>query len=96
MNLSSLHIFIALFISLKLKETVMSVLKDAGSSVIGSWRVKTDQEFYNKFKSPGIITVIKVCRVEWVTYVVRLGGKRTVRKLLEAKQKEGEKKEDLG
>jgi hypothetical protein len=45
------------------------------SSVSGSWRVKTDQEFYNAFKSPDILTVIKVCRVEWVMYVVRLGGK---------------------
>ena len=61
MNLSSLHIFIAFFISLKLKETMMSVLKDARSSVSGSWRVKTDQEFYNTFKSPDIITVIQVC-----------------------------------
>jgi hypothetical protein len=74
---------------------VLSVLKDASSSVSGSWRVKTDQEFYSTFESPDIITVIKVCRVEWVTYVVILGGKRTIRKLLEAKQEEGEKKEDL-
>ena len=61
----------------------------------GSWRVKMNQEFYNTFKSPDIVTVIKVCRLEWVTYLVRLGGKRTVRKLLEAKQWEEEKKEDL-
>jgi len=54
-----------------------------------------NQEFYNTFKSPDIVTVIKVCRLEWVTYLVRLGGKRTVRKLLEAKQWEEEKKEDL-
>jgi hypothetical protein len=73
----------------------MSVLKDASSSVIGSWRVKMDQEFYNTFKSPYIVNVIKVCRMEWVMYVVRLGRERTVGKILDAKGDEGGKKEDV-
>ena len=30
--------------------------------------------------------------MEWVTYVVRVGGKRTIRKLLEEKQEEEEKR----
>jgi hypothetical protein len=37
-----------------------------------------DQEFYNTFKSPDIVTVIKVFSLEWVTYIVRLGGESTV------------------
>lgn len=70
------------------------VLKDANSSVSSLWGVKTDQEFYNTFKTPDIVTVIIVRRLEWVTYIVRLDGKSTVRKLLEAKQEEGGRKED--
>jgi hypothetical protein len=30
----------------------------------GYWRIKMDQECYNKFKSSDIVTVIKVCRLE--------------------------------
>ena len=71
------------------------VLTDASSSVSGLWGVKTDQEFYNTFKTPDIVTVIKVCRLDWVTYIVSLDGKSTVGKLLEAKQEEGGRKEDL-
>jgi hypothetical protein len=50
------------------------------------------QGFHNTFKSPDIVSVIKVCGLEWLTYVVRLGGERTVKK---AKQEEGEEQEDL-
>jgi hypothetical protein len=28
------------------------------------WRIKLNQEMYNKFNSPNIITVIKVCRLK--------------------------------
>jgi len=69
MNLLSLHSFIVFFISLKLKETVILVLKDASSSVSGLWGVKMDQELYDTFKTPVIVTVIKVCRLEWVMYI---------------------------
>jgi hypothetical protein len=49
------------FILLKLKETVMSVLKDACSSVSDLWRIKIDQGFHNTVKSPDIVSGIKVC-----------------------------------
>jgi hypothetical protein len=44
-----------------------------------------NQEIYNKFKSPNIATIIKVCRLEWPGYVVRMDGARIVKKLQEGK-----------
>lgn len=43
------------------------------------------QEIYNTFKSPDIVTVIKVHRSEWLGHIVRMGATRTVKKLLEVK-----------
>jgi len=43
-----------------------------------------NQGIYKKFKSPNIVTTIKVHRLEWLGHVVRLDGTRTV-KLLEGK-----------
>jgi hypothetical protein len=40
---------------------------------------------YNKFKSPDIVTVIEVRRLEWLGHVVRTDCARTVKKLLEGK-----------
>jgi hypothetical protein len=51
-----------------------------------------NQEVYNKFKSPDFITVIKVCRLEWLEHVVRTDGKNTGQKLLEGKTGERRKK----
>jgi hypothetical protein len=44
----------------------------------GSWRIKMDQEIYNKFKSLDIFTVITVHRLEWFGHVVRMDGDRAV------------------
>jgi len=41
-----------------------------------------DQEIYSKFKSPGIVTVIKVRRYQWLGHVVRMGSAATVQRLL--------------
>jgi hypothetical protein len=51
----------------------------------GYQRIKMNQEIYNKFKSPNIVTVLKVCRLEWLGYVVRMDSAKTVKKLLEGK-----------
>jgi hypothetical protein len=50
-----------------------------------------NQEIYNKFKSPDIVTVIEVRRLEWLGDVARMVDERTVRKLLEGKQGRGRK-----
>jgi hypothetical protein len=47
---------------------------------------------YKKFKSPDILAVIKVRRLEWLGHVVRMDGERTVKKLLECKPGGGRKK----
>ena len=54
-----------------------------------------NQEICNKFKSPDIVTVIEVYRLEWLVEVARMDSERTVRKLLEDKQGVGRKMEDL-
>jgi hypothetical protein len=46
----------------------------------GYWKIKLNQEIYNKFKSTDNETVIEVCRLEWLGDVARMGGERTVRK----------------
>jgi hypothetical protein len=61
----------------------------------GYWRIKMNQEIYNKFKSPNIVTAIKVHRLEWLGHVVRMDDARTVKKLLEGKPGGGRKKDDL-
>jgi hypothetical protein len=58
----------------------------------GYWRIKMNQEICNKFKSPNIATVIKVCRLEWLGHVVRMDGARIVKKFLEGKPGGGRKK----
>jgi hypothetical protein len=58
----------------------------------GCWRIKMNQEIYNKFKYPNIVTVIKVRRLEWLGHVVRIDGARIVKKLLEGKPGGGRKK----
>jgi hypothetical protein len=52
-----------------------------------------NEEIYNKFKSPNIVTVIKVRRLEWLGHVVRMDGARIVKKLLEGKPGGGREKE---
>jgi len=61
----------------------------------GYWKIKLNQEIYNKFKSLDIVTVIEVCSLEWLGDVAKIVGERTVRKLLESKQGGGRKMEDL-
>jgi hypothetical protein len=56
------------------------------------YRIKVNEEISNLFKSPDIVTVIKVCKLEWFTHIVRMDGERTVKKSLEGKPGQGRKK----
>lgn len=47
--------------------------------------MKMNQEIYNAFKSPEIVTVIKVHIFEWLGYVERMNDKRIVKKVLKSK-----------
>jgi hypothetical protein len=60
----------------------------------GYWRIKMNQEIYNKFKSPNIVSVIKIRRLQWPGYV-RMDGVGIVKKLMKGKPGRGRKKEDL-
>jgi hypothetical protein len=51
----------------------------------GYWRIRMDQDIYNTFKSPDIVTVIKVHGLGWLGHVLKMNGERTVKKLLEGK-----------
>ena len=55
----------------------------------GVSKIKMNKEIYNKFKSPYIVTVIKMCKLEWLGHVVRMDGERMVQKLLEGEPEGG-------
>ena len=42
-------------------------------------------------RSPGVVSVIKVIREEWIRFVAKIDDGRTVKKLLEGKTGEGNK-----
>lgn len=55
-------------------------------------KLKMNQEMQNKFKSLDTIIATEVRRLEWLRHVVRMGGERTGKKLLEGKPGAGRKK----
>jgi hypothetical protein len=40
--------------------------------------MKINRKIYNKFKSPDIVKVSKVCRLEWLEHVVGMDSKESV------------------
>jgi hypothetical protein len=56
------------------------------------WRIKLNQKVWNKLKSPDIVTLVKVCGLEWLEHVVRMVGEGTVKNLPEGKP--GQRKEE--
>jgi hypothetical protein len=53
--------------------------------------IRGNQEIYKKFKSPDIITVIKVRKLELVGNVAITDGKEAVKKLIEGKTRRRKK-----
>ena len=49
----------------------------------GQWRIKTNEELRNKYKSQDIVTVIKIRRLEWLGHVSRMNETRSVKKICE-------------
>jgi hypothetical protein len=49
------------------------------------WRIKTNSELMTKYKSQDIVTVIKIQRLEWLRYVIRINEARIVKKIFEEK-----------
>jgi hypothetical protein len=60
----------------------------------GLWRMKTNAELRNKYKTEDIVNVIKTKRLEWVGHVVRMDGTIGVKKIfeghIEGKNEEGD------
>ena len=51
----------------------------------------TFQDINNRFKSPGILSVIKLRKLEWIKHFVRINIGRKIKKLSEGKPGEGSK-----
>ena len=51
----------------------------------GQWGIKTKLELITKYKSQGIVTVIKIQRLEWLGHVIRMKETRSVKKIFEGK-----------
>ena len=85
----------------KMERALMTWARESLRKIYGptyknvDWRMKMNPEIYNEFKYPAIVTVIKVCRLEWPGHVVRVDGARMVKKLLECKPGGRRKKEDI-
>ena len=51
----------------------------------GQWRIKTNSELLNKYKSQDIVTVIKIQRLEWLGHAIRMNETRSIKKIFEGK-----------
>jgi hypothetical protein len=53
----------------------------------GVWRIRTNLELQNVYRSPDIITEIKVRRLEWLGHIIRMDGARMGKKVFVSKPK---------
>jgi hypothetical protein len=51
----------------------------------GVWRIRSNLEIQNMYKSPDIVTEIKVRRLEWLGHVIRMEDTRLPKMVLNAK-----------
>ena len=51
----------------------------------GQWRIKTNEELRNKYKSQDHVAIIKIRRLEWLGHVSRMNETRSVKKIFEGK-----------
>jgi hypothetical protein len=53
----------------------------------GVWRIRTNLELQNMYRSPDIVTEIKVRRLEWLGRIIRMDGARMAIKVFVSKPK---------
>jgi hypothetical protein len=46
----------------------------------GVWRIRTNLELQNVYRSPDIVTEIKASRLEWLGHIIRMDGARMAKK----------------
>ena len=51
----------------------------------GLWRIKTNEELMTKYKTPDIVSIMKIRRLEWLGQVVRMNETGSVKKIFEGK-----------
>jgi hypothetical protein len=49
------------------------------------WRIRTNLELQNVYRSPDIVTEIKVRRLEWLGHIIRMDGARMAEKVFVSK-----------
>jgi hypothetical protein len=51
----------------------------------GEWRIRYNHELYQLCKSPSIVKIIKIARLQWVGHLQKMKGAEIPRKLMEWK-----------
>jgi hypothetical protein len=59
----------------------------------GVWRIRTNLELRNVYRSPDVVTEIKVRRLEWLGHIIRMDGDRMAKKVFISKP---EGRRDIG
>jgi hypothetical protein len=59
----------------------------------GVWRIRTNLELQNVYRSPDIATEIKVGRLEWLGHIIRMDGAHMAKKVFVSKP---EGRRDIG